>query len=270
MSGAPAQWVEAERPEAAARLEREGLPGWLAAVLARRGVADPDAARAFLEPSVDQLHDPLLLAGMDAAVARLLAARRDGERVALVGDYDVDGITATALLTAVFTALGLETEPILPHRLSEGYGFQEVHVERAAAAGCRLVVTADCGTSSHEAVSAAAAAGIDVIVTDHHLVRGEPPRPAILVNPQQPGCGYPFRDLCGAGLAFKLVTAFAQACGRPLDPHRLLRIADQSGSFLHASPEKEKSFPNTKRTRWSPSSCQSPAVCAGPATRPWA
>ncbi|MDX1501734.1 MAG: single-stranded-DNA-specific exonuclease RecJ [Thermoanaerobaculia bacterium] len=225
MSAAPAEWVEAERPSAAATLEREGLPAWQAAVLARRGVSTPDEARAFLEPSVDQLHDPLLLEGMAAAVARLVAAREAGERVALVGDYDVDGISATALLTAVFTALGLDTEPILPHRLTEGYGFQEVHVERAARAGCSLVVTADCGTSSHDAIAAAATAGIEVIVTDHHLLRGEPPHPAILINPQQPGCSYPFAELCGAGLAFKLATAFARACGRPLDPHRLLRIA---------------------------------------------
>lgn len=212
-------------PAAAAGLEREGIPEWLAVLLARRGVVDGSGAERFLKPSLDQLHDPFLLAGMEQAVLRLLRSRELRERVAIVGDYDVDGVTATAQLLAVFAACGLEVRPILPHRLREGYGFQPVHVERAAAEGCRLIVTADCGSSSAEAVEKAMALGIDVLITDHHLPGCELPPAAIHVNPRQPGCSYPFPDLAAAGLALKLSSAFAGRCGRPLDLAALLRIA---------------------------------------------
>ncbi len=212
-------------PAAAAGLEREGIPDWLAVLLARRGVVDGSGAEHFLKPSLDQLHDPFLLAGMEQAVLRLLRAREMRERVAIVGDYDVDGVTATAQLLAVFAACGLEVRPILPHRLREGYGFQPVHVERAAGEGCRLIVTADCGSSSAEAVERALSLGIDVLVTDHHLPGCELPGGTIHVNPRQPGCSYPYPDLAAAGLALKLSSAFAGRCGRPLDLSALLRIA---------------------------------------------
>jgi single-stranded-DNA-specific exonuclease len=217
--------VPAPVPAAAADLESCGLPAWLAALLARRGVADRDAAAGFLAPALDQLHDPFRLAGMEAAVGRLLLARERGERVAIVGDYDVDGVSATALLAAVLAACRIAAEPILPHRLREGYGFQPVHVLRARELGCRLIVTADCGSSAGEAVTAALAGGLDVVVTDHHLPDGELPAGAIQINPRQASCSYPFRDLAAAGLAFKLATALAARCGRDLDPLPLLRVA---------------------------------------------
>jgi single-stranded-DNA-specific exonuclease len=219
------EWVAAPVPEAAAVLEGAGLPPWLAVLLARRGVVDGQGAERFLHPSLDQLHDPFLLAGMEEAVERLLDARARGEKVAIVGDYDVDGISATAQLLAVFARCGLAVEPILPHRLREGYGFQPVHVERARAAGCGLIVTADCGSSSAEAVAAALSAGIGVIVTDHHLPGCELPAAALHINPRQSRCTYPFRDLAAAGLALKLSLAFAGRCGREVDPAALLRIA---------------------------------------------
>jgi len=212
-------------PEAAGRLAASGLPEWLAAVLARRGVEDRAGADRFLRPAADQLHDPYLLTGLRAAVDRLAAARERGERVAVVADYDVDGVTSAALLLAVFRACGIAAEEILPHRLREGYGFQPLHVERARELGCALVVTADCGVSSAAAVAAAAGAGIDVIVTDHHLPGAATPAGAILVNPRQPGCGYPFPDLAGVGLALKLALAVAERCGRPAPLAQLLRIA---------------------------------------------
>lgn len=201
------------------------MPAWLAVLLARRGVATPDEARRFLAPSLDQLHDPYLLAGMEQAVGRLLAARERGERIAVVGDYDVDGITATAQLLAIFQACGLDARPILPHRLREGYGFQPVHVEKAVEASCRLIVTADCGSSSSEAVQAAHSHGVDVVVTDHHLPGCELPAGVSHINPRQPGCGYPFRDLAAAGLALKLALALAGRCQRTVDPAAFLRIA---------------------------------------------
>jgi single-stranded-DNA-specific exonuclease len=219
------EWVAAPVPEAAAGLEAAGLPPWLSVLLARRGVMDSAGAGRFLKPSLDQLHDPFLLAGMEEAVGRLIAARDRQERVAIVGDYDVDGISATALLLAVFAACGIEAKPILPHRLREGYGFQPVHVEKARELGAGLIVTADCGSSSAAAVEAALAAGIGVIVTDHHLPGCELPGEVIHINPRQTRCTYPFRDLAAAGLALKLSLALATRCGRTLDPAPLLRVA---------------------------------------------
>ena len=133
--------------------------------------------------------------------------------------------TATALLLAVLGACGIEATPILPHRLKEGYGFQPVHVDRAVAAGCSLIVTADCGSSSLTAVEAAFAAGVGVIITDHHLPGCELPAGTIHINPHQPGCGYPFRDLAAAGLALKLSLALAARSGRKIELAPLLRIA---------------------------------------------
>jgi len=219
------EWVAAPLPESSALLAAAGCSPLLAPLLARRGVADGEAARRFLAPSLDQLHDPHLLAGMGEAVDRLLAARRDGETVAIVGDYDVDGVTATALLLAAFGACGLAATPILPHRLEEGYGFQPVHVERARAAGATLVVTADCGSSSLAAIERALALGIGVVVTDHHLPRCELPPAAIQVNPHRALGRYPFRDLAAVGLALKLALALADRCGRRLPLEALLRIA---------------------------------------------
>src|SRR5260370_39538509 len=126
--GDSARWVAAPVPDAAGELERAGLPGWLAALLARRGVADGEAAERFLNPSPEQLHDPYLLAGMEEAVARLLLAREPGEAVAIGGDYDVDGVTATPLLLAVLRACGLTAPPSLPHRTLEGHAFPAGHV----------------------------------------------------------------------------------------------------------------------------------------------
>ncbi|HEY0512579.1 MAG TPA: single-stranded-DNA-specific exonuclease RecJ [Thermoanaerobaculia bacterium] len=219
------EWVAAPVPESAAGLELAGRPSWLAPLLARRGVADSLGAERFLHPTLDQLHDPFLLAGMEEAVARLLAARDRGEVVAIVGDYDVDGISSTALLSAVFTSCGIATKAVLPNRLREGYGFQPVHVERALALGCGLIVTADCGSSSVEAVERALAVGIGVVVTDHHLPGCELPVGALHINPHQAHCTYPFRDLAAVGLAFKLSLALALRCGKALDPAPLLRIA---------------------------------------------
>ena len=218
-------WVPAQIPAAAAELERAGFPPWLAEPLARRGAIDLESAERFLNPTLEQLHDPFLLAGMEEAVQRLLRARLDKERVAIVGDYDVDGVTSTALLLAVLGACGIEAVPILPHRLKEGYGFQPVHVDRAREQGCRLIVTADCGSSSLAAAEHAFAHGIGVLVTDHHLPGCELPAGTLHINPHQERCSYPFRDLAAAGLALKLAQAFSGRVGRNIEPDRLLRIA---------------------------------------------
>lgn len=218
-------WVAAPLPEGVETLRRLGCSAHQAALLARRGVDRAEALKAFLEPSLDDLHSPSLLHGMEAAVDRLVLARDAAQRVALVGDYDVDGVSGTALLSAVLKACGFEVRMILPHRMRDGYGFQPVHVERAQQEGCDLIITIDCGTTSHAAVAAAGQAGLDVVITDHHLPDGEMPAGVIQINPQQEVCEYPFTHLSGAGLAFKLALAVAEACDKPIDVHALLRIA---------------------------------------------
>jgi single-stranded-DNA-specific exonuclease len=145
--------------------------------------------------------------------------------VVVVGDYDADGVTAVALLVAVLKACGIAASAILPHRLTEGYGFQELHVDRAQGDGASLVITVDCGTTSIAAAERARAAGLDVIVTDHHLPGSALPASVILVNPRQEGCRYPFRDLAGVGLALKLAQAVARRLERDVPVEPLLRIA---------------------------------------------
>jgi single-stranded-DNA-specific exonuclease len=194
-------------------------------VLHHRGITDAGEARRFLLPSLDDLLDPAPMLDLAPAVARLRAAIAAGEPIRVQGDYDVDGVTATALLLATFAACGLEAVPILPHRLAEGYGFQPVHVERAKSLGCRLVVTADCGSSSGPAAERAAELGIEVIVTDHHLPGCELPAGVLQINPRQAGCTYPYPHLAAAGLAYKLASAFAARCARRLDAGALLRVA---------------------------------------------
>lgn len=218
-------WSQASVPEAAQELEAAGFPAWQAVLLARRGVLNKETASEFLEPRLEQLHDPMKLLGMERAVATLEGVRKAGKAVALVGDYDVDGVSGTALLVAMLRHCGLEVHPILPHRMRDGYGFQLVHVKKAQTLGCALILTVDCGTNSSEAAAAALDAGLEVVVTDHHLPEAELPPEVVLINPCQPGCEYPFSELSGAGLALKLSLAFAAARDCSVDPRRLLLIA---------------------------------------------
>ena len=195
------------RPEAE-RLARElriGMPAAL--VLAHRGMADPAAARRFLAPSLDDLHDPSLLRGMRQAVARLGQAIRAGERILIYGDYDVDGTASIVLLTKAIELAGGRADYHVPHRLKDGYGMRSEVVEAAAEAGVKLVVSVDTGIRAAEVVARANALGIDVIVTDHHLPEEALPPALAVLNPNQPGCGYPEKNLCGAGVAFKLAQA---------------------------------------------------------------
>lgn len=218
-------WVPADAPPEESSFRSEVVPGWMVPLLRRRDLETEDEVERFLRPELEHLHDPLRLAGLPEAVRRLQRARDGGEKVAIVGDYDVDGVTGTALLVAVFRAVGLEVLPILPHRMTDGYGFQPVHARRAASEGCGLVVTVDCGTTSHEAIGSAIDAGLDVVVTDHHLPGAPLPDEVLFVNPKQEGCDYPFGELSGAGLAYKLAVAVADACGRDVDPRLLVRVA---------------------------------------------
>lgn len=216
-------------------MEAGGLERDLAQLLAQRGVTTAAAAAAFLAPGLESLHDPLLLAGMREALDLLVAAQARGDRVAVIGDYDVDGLTATALLLGVFQAVRIEAHGILPNRHAGGYGPQPMHVERAEALGCRLLVTADCGIQAYEAIADANRRGIPVIVTDHHLPGSRPLGAAAVINPHQDGCSYPFRDLAGVGLALKLGAALLQRFGREVPWSSLFRISCL-GTIADAAP----------------------------------
>lgn len=221
----PATWSGSPAPEGTEALIRSGYSRELATLLALRGAENPEQAEEFLHPSPSQLHSPHLLAGMAEALDRLDQAKELQQKVAVVGDYDVDGVSGTALLVAALRACGVEAEAIVPHRLREGYGFQPEHADRAARQGSSLVVTVDCGTTAVEAIRAAQAHGLDVIVVDHHLPADDFPVSAIQINPRQELCSYPYSDLAAAGLALKLAIALLERSGKKVPLDALLRVA---------------------------------------------
>jgi single-stranded-DNA-specific exonuclease len=212
-----ARWILPEVSGAdVERLQRSlRMPRLAAAVLARRGYSDPAAAAEFLSPKLDLLHDPFKLRDMEAAVNRLTAAIRQREPILIYGDYDVDGTASVIILKKVIELLGGVADFHIPHRVQEGYGMRAEVVERAAANGIRLIVSVDTGIRAIEVVRQAKSAGIDVIVTDHHLPEAELPPALAVINPNRPDCNYPFKDLCGAGVTFKLVQALLSRSDLP-------------------------------------------------------
>ena len=212
------RWVFPPAPDSAAvdRLSRElRLPPALCRLLVHRGFGQTDAARGFLRPHAGHIHPPALLAGMDDAVARLRRAISAGETVLVHGDYDVDGICSTALYVRALRMMGARAEPFVPHRLVDGYDLSEAGVQRAAEIGATVILTGDCGIVAHEAVRRARAAGIDVVVTDHHTPGPELPDAAAVVNPNRRDCGYPDKGLAGVGVAWKVCCALAEEVGFP-------------------------------------------------------
>ena len=197
------------------RLAREiGSSPILATLLLHRGISSVEEARRFLDPKLIDLHDPLLLPGMERAAVRIQEAVARKERTAICGDYDVDGLSATALLVEFFRLIGHPVITSIPHRIEEGYGLKPEAVRRLAAEGVRLIITVDNGSSAVEEIALAGELGIDVVVTDHHQVPAPPPAPLALVNPWAEGSAYPFPHLAGVGVAFKLVWAIGQRFSR--------------------------------------------------------
>ncbi|MDW5266468.1 MULTISPECIES: single-stranded-DNA-specific exonuclease RecJ [Acidobacteriaceae] len=219
-NGLRQEWAVAS-PDAdvVGRLARElGCPDAIAALLVSRGIVDVAAAQTFFNPSLDDLIDPMLMLGMREAVARIQQAVRGGEPILIYGDYDVDGTTATVLLKTAIERTATKDCPAVvtyhvPHRLREGYGMQTGVLGAAAASGVRLVISVDTGIRAFAAADEAKALGLDLIVTDHHLPDDAVgvPHAIAVVNPAQEGCGYPFKSLCGAGVAFKLAHAILSA-----------------------------------------------------------
>ncbi|UCC74522.1 MAG: single-stranded-DNA-specific exonuclease RecJ [Gemmatimonadota bacterium] len=193
------------------------LPDAIAAILVRRGYRDPDSAKGFLRPQLAQLHDPWMLPDMGPAVDRIAAAIDSGAKLLVHGDYDVDGVCGTSLLTRALRELGATVEPFVPNRLEHGYDFGPAGLGAAVERECKVVLTCDCGISAHETVAAARAAGIDVVVSDHHTPPPELPPAVAVLNPHRGDSLYPEKVLCGAGVAFKLLQALYERRGRRVE-----------------------------------------------------
>lgn len=177
-------------------------------ILTSRGYTTKRAREAFLSPDYEaESHDPFLLPDMDKAVERLVTAHKNGERVVIYGDYDIDGLTASTVLIDSFEKFGIDASVFIPNRFVEGYGLSSTALEKIADAGGQLVVTVDCGSLSHKEIDHANSLGLDVIVTDHHSVAETMPAAVAVINPKRSGHDYPFIDLAGVGVAFKLVQA---------------------------------------------------------------
>lgn len=206
LNGRPARWVLPET------LPENLLNAPLAErVLWNRGYRDPASTARFLSPSLAHMHDPLELRDMDRAVERLIRAIRHQEPILLYGDYDVDGTTSVVILKTTLQLAGAHVDYHIPHRLVEGYGMRPEVIDQAAERGVKLVVSVDTGIRAGAVVEHARLAGIDVIVTDHHLPEAELPAAYAVVNPNRPDCAYPEKNLCGAGVTLKLVQALMRA-----------------------------------------------------------
>lgn len=179
----------------------------LARILGNRGLTEPGVAGRFLAPGREEFHDPFRLKGMREAVRRIAAAVSRGERIWVYGDYDADGITSTAVLVRVLRGIGANVHYYIPSRLEEGYGLNPGALDEAARAGVNLIITVDCGIAAIEEVEYARTLGIDMVITDHHKPFRVIPRASAVINPKQPDCAYPFKELAGVGVAFKLIQA---------------------------------------------------------------
>ncbi len=231
-----ARWLLPIEPDSALveRLQEElHLPRAICRLLALRGYSAPDDAKTYLRPRLDQLHEPNCLTDLDRAVERITRALRESETILVHGDYDVDGMCSTTLMVRAIAALGGNVIPFIPRRLEDGYDLTDAGVRAAKANGAKLVITCDCGTSAHGPIATLQAAGIDVIVTDHHLPGGPLPPAYAVLNPNRPDCTSSDKGLAGVGVAFKLALSLTRSLGgnenivyRMLDLVALATIAD--------------------------------------------
>ena len=218
--------LTAVEQEVQQQLEKElNISSAAARMLVVRGIQTADEARAFVRPSLDKLHDPFLMKDMDKAVERLHQAITQGEKILIYGDYDVDGTTAVALMYRFLEAIrregyeakGAEIDYYIPDRYTEGYGVSQQGIDYAAEQGCGLIITLDCGIKAVEKVAYAKSKGIDVIVCDHHTPGNELPDAVAVLNMKRSDCPYPYKDLSGCGVGFKLAQAYTQQYGLSFD-----------------------------------------------------
>lgn len=212
-----ANWLILEAdPILTQRLESElMLHPVVARALVNRGISNLRDAEIFLSPSLDHLHDPKLMPDYEPAVKAILGAKERGERIFVHGDYDVDGVTSTALFTRFLRRIGCDVVPHVPHRMKEGYGIHPSAIEAAREMNAKLFLTCDCGVGAHEQVAAAKALGMAVVVTDHHEVPTVLPEADAVINLHRTDSSYPFTDLAGVGVAFKLCEGISEELGLP-------------------------------------------------------
>ncbi len=204
--------------ENVSRLSSElGVDPVLAELLVQRGVHTFEQARSFFRPSLDNLHDPFLMTDMDKAVERVHQAVSAGEKILVYGDYDVDGTTAVSLVYSFLRRLTRQLDFYIPERYDEGYGVSYKGIDWAAENGFSLIITLDCGIKANEKVEYARERGIDMIICDHHLPENELPKAVAVLDPKREDCNYPFDDLSGCGVGFKLVQAYSQRYGIPFE-----------------------------------------------------
>ena len=214
------KWVLKEQadPAKVEKLSAEvGIDRVLAELLVKRGVETFEAARSFFRPSLSYLHDPFLMKDMDAAVERLRKAIISKEKILVYGDYDVDGTTAVALVYSFIKRYSDNVDFYIPDRYDEGYGVSVKGVEWAVENGFTLMITLDCGIKAVDKVALSAAGGMDVIICDHHLPDEQLPEAVAVLDPKRVDCNYPFDDLSGCGVGFKLVQAYSQRYGIPFE-----------------------------------------------------
>lgn len=220
------RWVIAERPNPTVvgglRDELEA-PAMMAKILVNRGVEDANVARAFLDPQMEDLIDPFTMRDMTEASARIWKAIDADEQIMVHGDYDVDGVTSTALLVRTLGALGARVRFYIPNRLEEGYGISHEAIDGCVAQGTTLLISVDCGITATEETLYATENGVDVVITDHHQP-GVLPEAVAVVNPKRPDCDYPFKELSGVALAFKLADAVYR--DRQIDPEPVYKNMD--------------------------------------------
>jgi single-stranded-DNA-specific exonuclease len=211
-----------------------GLPPLLVQLLYNRGITRPEDFRSFLEGDRSLTHDPFLLPDMHRAIARVYRALLAGEKIAIYGDFDADGITATAVLVQGLAALGVKAIPYIPHRQTEGHGLATAALKNLRQQGVSLVITVDCGVTDLSQVKQAVKMGLDIVITDHHSPLSELPQAVAAVDPKLPGSSYPFSPLAGVGVAFKMLQALFQNLGReePLGNTDLVAI----GTIADMSP----------------------------------
>ena len=221
------KWVlkRPEDPEIVGRLSTElGIDRVLAELLVQRGITTFEAAREFFRPDLSRLHDPFLMKDMDKAVARLGKAVSEGEKILVYGDYDVDGTTAVALVYSFLSSLTPNADFYIPDRYVDGYGLTYMGLDWAKEHGFTLVITLDCGIKANAKVDYAREMGLDIIICDHHLPESELPAAVAVLDPKRSDCGYPFDDLSGCGVGFKLVQAYAATYGIPFE--KILQYLD--------------------------------------------
>jgi len=212
------RWVFAQQDEdiRMSVLEQKlGVPAKIAELLAIRGIETYDDAKLFFRPTIDRIHDPFLMKDMDQGADRLALAIRNGERVLVYGDYDVDGTTATSCLYIFLKKFGVDVDYYIPHRFKEGYGINPDGIKYAEDTGAHLIVSVDCGITAIKEALVAKEKGIDLIICDHHTVGDEIPDALAVLDPKRPDCTYPFDGLSGAGVGFKLIQATISRLGLP-------------------------------------------------------